>query len=225
MRIPVSRLFLIAALTGASACHKADAGAPDAGHDAPAAKAVRNAAAGEKLVDLEKSKLTLTIIKDRDLTSPVRANVLLRDGALSFVGSGAARISVDLTTFDSSIPMRNERVKNFFFETSATGWDTAELTIPSLPEAAVTALRDHKSVAKAAVEGDLKLHGKTSRVKMTLDAGWNPSGELWVRSSAPVEVKISDFGLVDNLKRLSSICMHDSIDDLVKIDVALEFPP
>ena len=90
--------------------------------------------------------------------------------------------------------------------------------------AALASLRDHKPVVRAPVEGDLKLHGKTVRIAMSLDAGYGAGGELWVRSNTPVEVKVSDFGLTDNLKRLSSICMHDSIDDVVKVDVSLVFP-
>ncbi len=222
--IPIGLALLIAAITSATACHKGEGSAGgDAGKGATAAKPVRTAAAGELLVDVEKSKLVFAMVKDRDVANPVKANVMLRDGAIS-LAAGSARITVDLTTFDSQIPVRNERVRNFFFEVTATGWETAELTIPKLPDAAVASLRDHKGVLRAAVEGDLKLHGKTAHVAMTLDAGYGDAGELWVRSTTPVEVKVSDFGLTDNLKRLSSICMHDSIDDVVKIDVAIQFP-
>jgi polyisoprenoid-binding protein YceI len=215
---------LVAAITSTVACHKGDGSAGgDAGKGPAATKMVRTAAAGEQLVDVEKSKLVFAMVKDRDVANPVKANVMLRDGALS-LAAGSARMTIDLTTFDSQIPVRNERVRNFFFEVTATGWDTAALTIPKLPDAALAALRDRKSVTRAVVEGDLKLHGKTARVSMTLDAGYGSAGELWVRSAIPVEVKVSDFDLTDNLRRLSSICMHDSIDDIVKVDVALEFP-
>jgi polyisoprenoid-binding protein YceI len=223
-RCPIGLVLLVAAITSTVACHKGDGSAGgDAGKGPAAAKMVRNAAAGEQLVDVEKSKLVFAMVKDRDVANPVKANVMLRDGALS-LAAGTARMTIDLTTFDSQIPVRNERVRNFFFEVSATGWDTAELTIQKLPDAALASLRDHKPVMHTVVEGDLKLHGKTARVSMTLDAGYGSAGELWVRSTTPVEVKVSDFGLTDNLKRLSSICMHDSIDDIVKIDVAVQFP-
>jgi len=223
-RIPIGLVLVIGTIAGALACHKGDGSAGgDASKSASSAKVVRTAAAGELLVDVEKSKLVFAMVKDRDVANPVKANVMLRDGAIS-LSAGTARISIDLTTFDSQIPVRNERVRNFFFEVSATGWETAELTLPKLPEAALASLRDHKGVMRTAVEGDLKLHGKTAHVTMTLDAGYGNAGELWVRSTTPVEVKVSDFGLTDNLKRLSSICMHDSIDDVVKIDVAIQFP-
>lgn len=223
-RCPIGLVLLVAAITSTVACHRGDGSAGgDAGKGAAAAKVVRTAAAGEQLVDVDKSKLVLAMVKDRDVANPVKANVMLRDGAIS-LGAGTARMTIDLGTFDSQIPVRNERVRNFFFEVTATGWDTAALTIPKLPDAALAALRDHKGVTRVVVEGDLKLHGKTARVSMTLDAGYGSAGELWVRSTTPVEVKVSDFGLTDNLRRLSSICMHDSIDDVVKVDVALEFP-
>ncbi len=221
-RFAIGLLLALCALGGA--CKKGNSVAvADAGAAASSVKVTRVAGVGEQLVDLDKSKLVLSIVKDRDAANPVKANVMFRDGALS-LGAGTARMSIDLTTFDSAIPVRNERVRNFFFEVSATGWDTAELTISKLPDAALAALRARKPVLRAAVEGDLKLHGKTAHVPMSLDAGFDGGGELWVRSNTPVEVKISEFGLTDNLRRLSAICMHDSIDDVVKVDVTLVFP-
>jgi polyisoprenoid-binding protein YceI len=179
-------------------------------------------AAGELPLDLAHSKVVVTIIKDRDLKAPVTGALALRDGAASLSG-GSARLSIDLDTFDSGIPLRNERVRNIFFETSGVGWDTAELSIAKLPDAVLASMRDAKRVSGASLDGTLRLHGKTVPLTMIVDAGYTDAGALWVKTSVPAVVRISDVGLTPNLKRLSALCMHDSIDDDVKAEVDLVF--
>jgi hypothetical protein len=203
-------------------------GSPDAGRAdaaAPIAPARAAAAPGEMLADLEESKVTVAAIKDRDVILPVKATVMLRDGRLTLGGpSPGARLTVDLNTYDSRIPLRNERVKKFLFETSGLGWETAELVIARLPDAVVASLRDTRRATHAKLDGELRVHGHSSKLTMVVDAAYESDGRLTVKTAAPVEVKISELGLADNLKRLSAICMHDSIDDVVKVEVALEFP-
>jgi hypothetical protein len=58
---------------------------------------------------------------------------------------------------------------------------------------------------------------------LTVDARYADDGRLTVKTSMPAQVKISDFALGDNLRRLSAICMHDSIDDVVLVEATLEF--
>ena len=59
---------------------------------------------------------------------------------------------------------------------------------------------------------------------MVVDASYGSDGALTIKTSAPFDLKISDLGLADNLRRLSALCMHDSIDDIVKVEVSLRFP-
>ena len=218
----------IAAMALTPACRRDDA-APgrDAGPvvAAPTKTARQRVAAnGEVLADLDKSAIRLAIVKDHDATAPVVATMSLRDGVLS-TGDPAlsfARLTFDLSTFDSGVPMRNDRVKQFFFETSAG--DTAELVARPLPEAALAGLREKKPVVHTKVEGDLTLHGRTAKVTLPLDVGVDARGTIWVKTAKPIEVKISDFGLRENSMRLMRICMHESIDDVVKIEASLEFP-
>jgi hypothetical protein len=218
-------LVVLAAAASAS-CRSGSAGSADAGRTSAAARPPRPrvVAQGEAPVDVERSKLSLAVIKDRDVTSPVVATVRLLDGALSLGTTPAsARLSVNLDSFDSTIPLRNERVRGIFFETSAIGWETAELTVPSIPDDAVSALRARRPLAHVTLEGKLRVHGRTAPVSLVVDAGYADDGGLWVKTAAPAQVKISDLGLTDNLHRLSAICMHDSIDDVVTVTADLQF--
>jgi hypothetical protein len=219
------RIALCVLCLSTSACTscRSSSSRSDAAPEA-AAKAVRPRVTvpGETPLDVARSKLSLVVVKDR--VSPVAATLSLRDGAIALDASPpTARLSIDLDTFDSGIGIRNERVRNIFFETSAIGWESGELVVP-LPKESIDQLRkDHQVHADLA--GSLKIHGQTAKVAMTVDAGYAPDGRLWVKSSPPVSLKISDFGLTDNLRRLSAICMHDSIDDMVTVDASLEFSP
>ena len=222
------RYVVLFALAAASGCSKSEPPQKAAPRPAASARAKldRTALAGERLADVDRSKITVSMVKDKDFAAPVTATLGLRDGrlALDAAGGPSAKLSVDLMAFDSGIPLRNERVQKILFETSGVGWDTAELTIAKLPDDAVAALREKGKALHVTVDGELKMHGKTSKVSAAVDATTAPDGSISVRSSAPFEVKVSELGLTDNLKRLSSLCMHDSIEDAVKVELALVFP-
>lgn len=212
-----ARILLFAlALAG---CHGSSSSSVDAAASArPKIVRPRVVASSEMPLDLAASKLHLVMLKDR--VTPVDATMGFRDGAL---GKTGARLSVDLDTFDSQIAIRNERVRNIFFETSAIGWESADVTF-DLPPDLFARLETEKKLAGVALEGTLRVHGGTSKLSVIVDAGWD-GPKIWVKSTGPVSVKVSDLGLVDNLHRLNAICMHDSIDDVVKVDVSLVFTP
>ena len=154
-----------------------------AGTQATKASPPRVAKSGEVLLDLQRSSIKLTIVKDHDATTPVVATMALRDGVLALgePALSSGRISFDLGTFESGVPMRNERVKQFFFETSAK--DTAELVMRPLPESALVGLRDKKPVLHAKLDGDLTLHQRTARVLLAVDLGVLPTGTIWVKTT------------------------------------------
>ena len=78
---------------------------------------------------------------------------------------------------------------------------------------------------QAKLDATLRVHGRTVMTVLTVDASYSEDGRLTVKTSTPAQIKISDFTLSDNLHRLSSICMHDSIDDLVLVEATLQFAP
>jgi hypothetical protein len=229
MATSTTALWLALALGCSRGRPPPDGGAPDAGHPAaaslPAPPPRPPARPGELLVDLEESRATVSVVKDRDTLHPVVSTVALRDGRIELDGpSPSARLVVDLLSYDSRIPLRNERLKKVFFETQIAGYDTLELTVPRLPAAVIASLRKDRKVVGVALEGQVGVHGGTSKLAMTLDAAYEKDGALVVKTSAPIEIKVSDLGLGDNLRRLSALCMHDSIDDVVKVEATLRFP-
>ncbi len=196
---------------------------PDAGAKPPAARP-RSWATGDLPLDLTRSKLSLTIVKDRDTATPVNATLSFRDGSVSLHGPApSARLTIDIDSFDSMVPIRNERVRKIFFETFSSGWDSAELVVSSVSPEIVPSLQKSGRISHAKIEGKVTLHGKSAAVVIDADITYDAAGRLSVKSSVPVVVKVSDFGLTDNLGKLATVCLHNSIDDVVIVDVTLEF--
>jgi polyisoprenoid-binding protein YceI len=224
-RIGATLLVLFAWTCLAAACGKKERPAAAQDADPVSPKKPRPAASpGESPVDLVESKISLAVVKDHNANGPVVVTVLLRDGAISF-GAGTARLSIDLDSIDSGVPLRNERLRGVLLETGGPGWDTAELRITSIPESALVALREKRGVGGVKIDGELALHGVTAKVPFIANVSFGTGGVLLVKSAAPVELKISDYGLGENLKKLITLCKHESIDDVVKVDFSLEFTP
>jgi hypothetical protein len=161
-------IVLFAALI-ATGCGKkpTEVAPPDAGAPPKAAK-LRVVAPGDAPADLKQSYVQLSIIKDKDVKNPVVGRMLLDDGAVALSSpTPSAHLLVDIDTLDTGVPIRNERVRNIFFETSNVGWDTVDVTIPVLPVAVVTALQGQRHVEQAKLDATLKVHGR----KVIVDAG------------------------------------------------------
>jgi hypothetical protein len=217
-------LTLGLSLLSPSCGNRGGGGAPDAGR-----RAVTSFPAGavEHRVDTTASTVTISVAGGLDPGSVVSGTFSLRGGALTLSNASlpAAKFFVDLTSFDSHLPVRNERVKQVFFETTGSGGDSAEITIERLPEEALAKLKARKLVAGARTEATLTVHGRTTKVALTVDAGFNERGVLWVKTSAPAPVNITELGMGENKKRLMATCQHEHIDDVVKVEASLELTP
>ena len=218
--------LLVAAALSSGCQGQSGKGAPDAGRvdaAAPRIVPIRVGAPGELLADLDESRVTVAVIKDRNAALPVTATIALGDGRVMLDGpSPSARLTIDLGTFDSNLPLRNDRVKQFFFETNNRKWETAELVIPSLPAAALSSLRETRRALHVKLDAELTFHGTKRNVELLVDAAYEPGGVLVVKTAAPFDLNVSDYGLEGNLKRLSLLCKHDSIDDIVKVEATIK---
>jgi hypothetical protein len=96
--------------------------------------------------------------------------------------------------------------------------------VNQLPEEALAKLRARKLVSGARAEAELTLHGRTSKVALTLDAGYTERGALWIKTTVPAALDIAALGLGENKKKLMQACQHEKIEDVVKVEVSLEFP-
>lgn len=171
------------------------------------------------------SSLFLTILKDT--TIPVKASLNLQKGFVNFAAQSApfAEATIDLNTFNSELGVRDMRVKDIFFQTQKDSFKTTTIKILQLPENLITQLRQQKQVSRVSLDSELVFRQKSQKISFVADISFTEKGRLLVKSAEPVKIKISEWDLSANLKQLIEICNHRNINDLVTIDVSLEFLP
>lgn len=168
------------------------------------------------------SVIYLTTIKDSAI--PVKASLGFAEGTLQLASADAfLALTVDLESFDSGLPLRNDRVRKIFFNSDKKEMSQAIFKIAALPGDALAKLKADKELKDYSLEGELDFHGVKKNITAKLNASITPAGRIAVKSVQPLEIKISDFSLSENLKSMIQVCGHLGIDDLVKLDVAVEF--
>lgn len=169
------------------------------------------------------STLYVTTVKDAGI--PVKATINLASGELSLAGQGALDVQVDLSTFNSGLELRDSRVRQLLFNADQEGFKTAHLVVTNLPAGSVEKLKSEKKILNVPVSADFTLHGKTQKISGTMTVFFNKKGRLQIKTAKPFAIKISEWALSENLEKLKVICGHQSIEDVVNIDVDWQFEP
>lgn len=132
---------------------------------------------------------------------------------------GAATISIDLTSVDTAVDIRNERVQKFLFDVTAS------------PSATVTAVVDMAALADLAV-GEIAQQDVTVTVLLadqTMDYDARivishlAAGRVRLTTPFPVIVSADDFSLLAGLEKLREIAGLDSIQPVVPVTFDLSF--
>ncbi len=132
-------------------------------------------------------------------------------GKLSFI--------IDLDSVETLIPIRNERMRKFLFETA------------KFQNATVKASVDASKLSKLKVgqtldddiDVELDLHGVKHSIEAQLKAVKLAGDKLLVTSSRPLVMSMADFGLVNGVERLREIAKLPSISVAVPATVSLVF--
>jgi len=111
-------------------------------------------------------------------------------------------LSVDLMSWDSQLELRDQRIRDTFFEVTQYSKATFE---PAL-------FKD------GSLEGQLTLHGVSKPVSVPVEV-LKSEGGIALRSTEPWVVKISDYGMQPQLDALITLCGHESVADEVGLMV------
>ena len=127
--------------------------------------------------------------------------------------SGDARFTIDLSSVETGIPIRNERMQTLLFETMKFGEATVSANIPS------PLIESVKSggMIETELEMTLSLHGQSSPVNATLLISSTPEGQILVSTTAPVLVSAADFGLDTGIEALRQVAGLTSISGTVPV--------
>lgn len=168
------------------------------------------------------SQMTVTVTKDEAV--PVKATFNLMSGSIDFSGaSPAVKVVIDVTSWNSNLLERDDRVRKLLFRSDEAGFGTMTVTLDTADQAVVTKLRAEGKAAGVTVTGNLAFNGQSRPVAVKLNMGFNDKNRLAVLSAEPAVIKISEWGLSENLKTLMEACGHKAVADEVKVEFAFEF--
>lgn len=134
-------------------------------------------------------------------------------------GDGQAVVTLMLDTVDTLIPIRNERMREFLFETT------------NYREAVLNAKIDPKIITDMAVgdiaqinaEGSLSLHGQEQPMTLAMQAAKVDAKTVMVASIKPLIVDAAKFGMSDGVEKLREIAGLASISKAVPVNFVITF--
>lgn len=132
---------------------------------------------------------------------------------------GKVKVVIDLSSVDTQISIRDERMKKELFEVE--GFPLATLTAQVDP-AMVSDITPGKT-QPADVEFTLDLHGMKQTLAAKLQVTGLENGGLLVSTTWPIEVKSALFGLDKGIKVLQEIAKLNSILLSVPVNAQLVF--
>ena len=171
-------------------------------------------AAGEWQLQPDDSSLAFVSVKNGSVAEPHSFTDLS-----GRVDDDGARLEVDLASVETSIPIRNERMREFLFE------------IADHPQAVFTTSMHARSVDELApgqsrrieVSGHLELHGAkqelTALVQITR-AGYD---RMVLSTVKPILISADAFTLGEGIAKLRDIAGLDSITPMVPVTFSLTF--
>lgn len=133
--------------------------------------------------------------------------------------TGEINFVIDLTSVETNIPIRNERMNKFLFETEqfATATFTSKIDINVLTGLAAG---EEKSLSLA---GQLSLHGVEQTVKTEVLVVKKAGGEVLVVNTSPIIVNAGDYNLIDGVNKLKELAKLPSISLAVPVSFQLTF--
>ena len=137
----------------------------------------------------------------------------------SFTDAGQANIFIDLSSVETNIPVRNERMQKLLFEVANFPKAEISLTVDSNKLSALTP----GAATVVRVEANLSLHGIRKPVIANLLVTGLQKGGLMAATQAPILLSLEDFGLVDGIEKLRTLAKLDSIDLKVPVTFTLVF--
>lgn len=132
---------------------------------------------------------------------------------------GKAELKIDLNSISTGIPIRNERMAKYLFETERFPQATMSTQVPI---ADLAKLKAGES-SELRLEGELAMRGVTIPITSDVQVIKLDNGSLQVNSMNPVIVNGSDLGLVAGIEKLRELAGLPSIGKAVTVTYRLNF--
>lgn len=161
------------------------------------------------------SKLTFVSVKADHVGETHHFSKL--SGAVS--EEGVMSLSIDLSSLETNIPIRNERMLEYLFEVSRFQYAKVSANVDVKKFAALGAGEQQV----ASIPLSLDLHGKNVKLKAEVLVTRLKDKQLSVVSSTPILVSAAAFDLVPGIDKLQALAGLPSITKVVPVSFNLLF--
>lgn len=132
---------------------------------------------------------------------------------------GKVQVTIDLSSVDTHIPIRDKRIKKYLFQTDE--YSTAILSAAIEPET-IDAIAEGAS-KELTIDAKLSLHGQSKPLQIDVIISRLVGAKLSVVSVKPVIVNAGDFALVAGIDKLMTLAKLPSISQAVPVTFYLTF--
>lgn len=164
---------------------------------------------------VQPSEVTFVTAKNNHLLEVHRFDQL--SGEIS--DDGLAKVEINLTSIDSRIPIRDQRMRDLLFEVSSFAKATIEAQLPTDLMQKLKA----GSVQQVELAATLSLHGSKEEINLKLLAVPTKDGQLIVTSLQPVLIHANDFAMTKGIHLLRDIAKLKVIAEVVPVNLTLTF--
>lgn len=172
-------------------------------------------AAAQWELDSQHSSLNFVSIKNASI-----AEVHRFDALVGFINAaGELQLAIDLNSVETLIPIRNERMRALFFNT--TSFPTA--TVSAAIEPALLAALGEAGTVTTELPVTLSLHGMEKELLIPVTAFTEGGGKLRVFSSQPIILQAADFNLDAGVEALRQVAGLNTISTAVPVTLSLLF--
>lgn len=172
-------------------------------------------ALAEWSLDPSRSHLAFVSIKAKDI-GEVHS---FQEMAGTIGEDGRVTVSLMLDSVETLIPIRNERMREFLFETT----NYKDATLSAKVDSAIIAGMKPGEIADVTAEGTLSLHGEQQPMILSMQAAKLDNGTVMVASTKPLIVDAAKFGMSDGVEKLREIAGLASISNAVPVSFVMTF--
>jgi len=131
--------------------------------------------------------------------------------------NGKAQFTIKPDSVDSRVPIRNERMREFLFETNIYPTIEINANVGDL----VRSLKPGQSNMMT-IPASLSMHGATKEIKLETRLSVINANTIVVSSTQPVLIRAADFDMVDGITKLASLVNNLAIAETVPVNFSLE---
>jgi len=175
--------------------------------------AISNVAQADWQLVNDKSQLSFVSIKKDSVAEAHHFTNL--EGMLT--DSGKFSVNVDLSSAETLIPIRNERLAKLLFE--ASKFPNAILSADLAKE--LSSVKKPGQHVLKGINAELDFHGNKKPFKIDVLVTSLQNGDLSVSSFTPIIINSDDFGVTEGVKQLQKLAGLPSIATAVPVTFAL----